>query len=293
MFDSVHNFWIQFNDPLEGRVNYMYLDQKGWVSTGIGNKIDETAHADSAPTDAERSQSLAEARELHWIVNDDGSDATADQVAADWDTVKGHLEKASEGHNAFQPPMTKLHLDDSEIDRNVFAKLDQMESVLLSRSEFSDFASWPANAQLATLSMCWALGPTLNDFPMFRAAVANHDWKGAADQCHFTPDEGTIQIRNKLDREHFQLAQLVADQGQPVDQIAMQLSDVFDVQGALLALGFKPGRQDGADGPQTQAAVQAFQTANGLDPNGRSDDPATVSALSSQLANAGFNVLSA
>ncbi|MFB7510320.1 peptidoglycan-binding domain-containing protein [Streptomyces broussonetiae] len=294
MFDSVHNFWIQFNDPLEGRVNFMYLDQKGWVSTGIGNKIDETAEADSAPSPAERDKSLAEAREFHWLLDSDNSDATADQVAADWDNVKGHLDLAAQGHNAFKP-LTQLHLDNDEIDRNVFVKLDQMESVLLSQSEFSDFANWPANAQLATLSMCWALGPTLKGFPMFRTAVANHDWNGAADQCHFTPDEGTIQIRNKLDRENFQLAQLVADQGQPVDQIAVQLSDVFDVQGALLTLGSKPGpgRQDGADGPTTQAAVRAFQTANGLDPNGRFDDPDTLSALSSQLAGAGFNVVSA
>ncbi|KOV61352.1 peptidoglycan-binding domain-containing protein [Streptomyces sp. MMG1121] len=293
MFDSVRNYWIGFNDPLEGRVHFMYLDQKGWVSTGIGNKIDETAHPDSAPTDAERQSSLAEARDFHWLVNDDDSDATADQIAADWDAVKGHLELAAQGHNAFRP-LTSLHVGDDEIDRGVFSKLDQMESVLLSHSEFGDFADWPANAQLAALSMSWALGPTLNDFPVFRAAVANHDWNGAADQCHFTPDEGTIQIRNKLDREHFLLAQLVADQGQPSEQIAMRLSDVFEVQGALLALGFNPGRQDGADGPSTQAGVRAFQTANGIDPaNGQFDDPATVSALSSRLAGAGFNVIPA
>ncbi|MFF2125496.1 peptidoglycan-binding protein [Streptomyces olivochromogenes] len=294
MFDNVRNYWIGFNDPLEGRVAFMYLDQKGWVSTGIGNKIDETATANSMPTDTEREHSLAEARELRWLVNGEGSEATADQVSADWDAVKGHLELAPQGHNAFKPPLTSLHLENDEIDRGVFAKLDQMESVLLSRAEFNGFADWPANAQLATLSMCWALGPTLNDFPMFRAAVANNDWNGAADQCHFTPDEGTIQIRNKLDREHFLLAQAVADQGQPVERIAMELSDVFDVQGALLILGFDPGRQDGADGPRTRAAIQAFQTANGIDPpNGQFDDAATLSALSAQLTSADFNVLSA
>lgn len=293
MFDSVRDYWIAFNDPLEGRVAFMYLDQKGWVSTGIGNKIDETEKPDSAPSADERERSLAEARQYRWLVNDDGSEATADQVAADWDAVKGHLELAPQGHNAFRPPLTSLHVDDDEIDRRVFAKLDQMESTLLSRTEFSGFAAWPANAQLATLSMCWALGPTLNDFPTFRAAVARNDWQTAADECHFTPDEGTIRIRNKLDRAHFVLAQAVADQGQPVEQIAMQLADVFGVQGALLALGFKPGAQDGVDGPGTQAAVRAFQNANGIDPaNGQFDDATTVSALGSQLTGAGFNVLS-
>ncbi|MFI9564377.1 hypothetical protein [Streptomyces rishiriensis] len=96
MFDSVRN-WIGFNDPLEGRVNFVYLDQKGWVSTGIGNKLDETAQADSAPTDAERERSLAEARELRWLVNDDGAEATADQVAADWDALRRQFQVPFDG----------------------------------------------------------------------------------------------------------------------------------------------------------------------------------------------------
>ncbi|MEU8678665.1 hypothetical protein [Streptomyces sp. NPDC048560] len=37
----------------------MYLDQKGWVSTGIGNKIDETVHENSPPSPTERESSLA------------------------------------------------------------------------------------------------------------------------------------------------------------------------------------------------------------------------------------------
>lgn len=289
MLQSVRDYWITFNDPLEGRVHFMYLDQKGWVSTGIGNKIDETAAANSPPSAAERAASLAEANELRWL-DEAGSEATPDQVASDWDTVKSHLELASAGHLAFQPPMTKLHLEDDEIDRNVFAKVDQMETVLLGRSDFAGFAAWPANAQLATLSMCWALGPAFH-FPLFQGHVAVRDWNGAADECHFNPDVGTIMIRNKLDRSHFLLAQAVENQGLPPQAIALDLSDVFGVQGALITLGYKPGRQDGADGPSTQGAVRAFQSDNGLDQNGAFNDPSTVSALGSPLSDRGFTVL--
>lgn len=44
----------------------------------------------------------------------------------------------------------------------------------------------------------------------------------------------------------------------------MSGQDVFAVQHALVARGFSPGTVDGVYGPNTAAAVRAFQTANGL-----------------------------
>jgi hypothetical protein len=286
----VRDYWISFNDPLEGRVNFMYLDVKGYVSTGIGNKIDQTARDNSAPTEAERSASLAAAFRLRWLVDDLSTEATPDEVAGEWDTVKSHMELAPLGHRSFQPPLTRLHVDDDEIDRHVFEKLEEMESVLAGRPEFADFASWPANAQLATLSMCWAMGPKFR-FPTFQGHVAQRNWGGAADECHFTPDVGTIVIRNKLDRAHFLLAGEVESQGLPAEQIALDLSDVFGVQGALLALAFTPLSQDGVDGPRTQGKVKEFQSSAGVAENGAFDDPDTVSALAARLSGLGFTVL--
>ncbi|MEU8679520.1 peptidoglycan-binding domain-containing protein [Streptomyces sp. NPDC048560] len=291
MHQSVRDQWIAFNDPLEGRVNFMYLDQKGWVSTGIGNKIDQTAAANSSPSAAERSASLALAGELRWL-DGNGSPVTADLVASEWDKVKGRLDLAPRGHGSFAPPFTSLHVADDEIDRHVFAKLDQMESFLTGRPEFGAFGSWPANAQLAALSMCWALGPAFK-FPKLQGHVRERNWTSAADECHFTPDEGTIKVRNKLDRAHFLLARTVEDRGLPADRLALDLSDVFGVQGALLALRFEPGRQDGADGPLTQGAVRKFQGENGLEQNGSFNDAATLAALGTRLSEAGFTVLGA
>ncbi|MET8289439.1 peptidoglycan-binding domain-containing protein [Streptomyces sp. NPDC005132] len=292
MHQSVRDYWITFNDPLEGRVDFMYLDVKGYVSTGIGNKIDESAQDNSAPTAEERATSLVAANRLRWLVNDVDTDATSEDVATDWDTVKSHLELAPLGLHGKFKPFTRLHVDDQEIDRHVFAKLDEMESVLTSRDGFGGFASWPANAQLATLSMCWAMGPKFR-FPKFQSHVQDRNWAGAADECHFTPDVSTIRIRNMLDRAHFLLARDVEDRGLPIEPIALGVSDVFGVQGALLALAFKPLSQDGVDGPLTQGKVSEFQSASGLVENGAFDDPDTVSALAAQLSGRGFTVLGA
>ncbi|MER7575062.1 peptidoglycan-binding protein [Streptomyces sp. NPDC126514] len=298
MHQSVRDYWISFNDPLEGRVHFMYLDVKGYVSTGIGNKIDQTARDNSAPTAQERADSLVAAGRLRWLVNDVDVEATPDDIAAEWDSVKSRLDLAPLGHGRFAPPLTRLHVDDDEIDRHVFEKLDKMESVLIERldasghSSFGEFASWPANAQLATLSMAWAMGPKFR-FPKFQGHVSNRNWVGAADECHFTPDVGTIIIRNKLDRAHFLLARAMEDQGLSLEQIALDVSDVFGVQGALLALGFTPLSQDGVDGPRTQGKVKEFQSASGLAGNGAFDDPDTVAALAAQLSGRGFIVFGA
>ena len=37
MHMSVRNYFIKFNEPIEKRVPYMYLDVKGLVTIGVGN----------------------------------------------------------------------------------------------------------------------------------------------------------------------------------------------------------------------------------------------------------------
>ncbi|HLY58165.1 MAG TPA: GH25 family lysozyme [Stellaceae bacterium] len=53
---------------------------------------------------------------------------------------------------------------------------------------------------------------------------------------------------------------------------------VLDIQTRLKALGFDPGTLDGEMGPQTEAAIKAFQAANGLTPDGIVG-PLTLAAL--------------
>lgn len=208
MRDGVRDIWLDFNTPLEARLPYMYLDSKGYVTTGIGNLIDSTKLPLTAPTDAERSASLATVGRMTWLRNSDGGSAGSDEIAAEWDTVKSRMDLAPRGGGHFAPPVTTLSIDDDEIDRIVFERLDQMEAFLKKRPPFADFDSWPADAQLGVLSMAWGMGPAFN-FPRFQGFAAVEDWENAATECRFNPDTGTITQRNDLNQQCFLNAERV------------------------------------------------------------------------------------
>jgi hypothetical protein len=286
MKDGVRRYWIEFNTPLEGRVHYMYLDWKGWVSTGVGNLIDATAQPMSAPSAAERATSLTMAGQFGWTTAD-GTAAGADLVAADWDAVKARLDLAPSGHLAFAP-LTHLVLSDDEINRMIFVKVDEMERYLKSRTEFADFDSWPADAQLAVLSMSWGMGPAFN-FPTFGSYVAQGDWADAATECGFQPDQGTIKIRNMLDAQSLRNAARVAADGYDPEQLVIDLTNILGVQIALRHYGFDPGPTDGAGGPRTTAAVSAYQSASGVTPTGNPED--ITAELAAALTGEGFTAL--
>ncbi|WP_406724914.1 hypothetical protein WJ438_09985 [Streptomyces sp. GD-15H] len=200
---SVRDFWMEFNEPLEGRLSFMYLDVKGLVSTGVGNRIDASRGTLQEPTASEREASHAIARRLRWLTAD-GDEATAEQIDSEWDLVKSRTDLAPRGGGSFAA-ITSLRLPDDEIERLVFSKLDEMEGHLRRRTEFSSFDSWPADAQLGVLSMSWGMGPAFR-FPRFQAFVSSDDWEGAATECRFNPEIGTIVIRNDRNQKLFRNA---------------------------------------------------------------------------------------
>ncbi len=181
--------------PFEGVVHFMYLDVKGLVTTGIGNLIDTPDEALSLP----------------WR-NADGSLATRMQIAAEWSYVKSRQDLKLHGGMAYGA-VTRLRLDDAGIAAVVGRTLDRMDSQLSHR--FADYETWPADAQLATLSLAWACGAAFR-FPKLEACLKAGDFAqwhlddeghvvitgGAAYHCAINPagNPGVVP-RNKKNRE--------------------------------------------------------------------------------------------
>src|SRR6185369_2729416 len=102
------------------------------------------------------------------------------EVADAWTKVHDAQSYAKlGGGNAYWAHLTSLRLDHDGIAQLVKSKLAANEEILKKR--FPAWESWPADAQLGTLSMAWAMGPNFN-FPRFQAAVTQliPDFRAAA-----------------------------------------------------------------------------------------------------------------
>ena len=159
--------WRALSEPLEGRVPHMYLDVKGLVTCGVGNWL-------ATPSAAVR---------LPWRLLEGGGLALPSEIAAEWRRVAA-LEAARTPN--YYASRTTLRLDDETIDELVFDTLYDNAAILAQR--WPAWPSFPADAQLALLSLAWAVGPGLNGWPKLCDAVARRDWLTAADESHIRED---------------------------------------------------------------------------------------------------------
>jgi hypothetical protein len=199
--EAVRAAFVPFTLPLEGAlpghmgITWMYPDVKNLVSTGLGNLIDPVGLALGLP-----------------FIHLDGTPASRDEIAAEWHRIK-NLPPDTKGRTAAQlghlyaKPFTTLRLTNAGIEQLVNRKLAENESVVA--TIFKEWASWPADAQLATHSMAWACGAGIFSpragrahWPKLTAALHALDFRTAAVEC-FMPEERTIgglRPRNKANR---------------------------------------------------------------------------------------------
>jgi hypothetical protein len=146
----------------------MYLDIKGLVTVGVGNLVDPVEAAQVLPFRFKNNPSVM---------------ATRDQIAAEWQRLKGNPSLARDGFRACES-LTELELSDEAIDSLIFARLSQNEDFLKRQPWFQGFDTWPADGQMGLLSMAWAMGPGgPGQFPHFRAGCQSMDFNVAAKEC--------------------------------------------------------------------------------------------------------------
>ncbi|MDQ2944454.1 MAG: hypothetical protein M3Y27_00650 [Acidobacteriota bacterium] len=173
MHSKVQAQFRAFNEPFEGAISYMYLDVLGLVTVGVGNLIDPVTVATTLPFRFKHKPGIANA----------GALATKEQIVAEWQELKANTSLAHKGHLACAP-ITDLELDEAAIDAVIAERLAKNESFLKREPPFKNFDTWPADGQLAVLSMAWAMGPAgVLNFHHLCASCATMDFKAAATQC--------------------------------------------------------------------------------------------------------------
>lgn len=151
----------------------MYLDVKGLVTVGVGNLVDPVESAQALPFRFRNKPGITAP----------GTPATADQIAAEWQRLKGNTSLAVRGYKACDA-ITQLELSDDAIDALILDRLTKNETFLKRQAWFQNLDAWPADAQLGLLSMAWAMGPAgPGDFSRFRAACQSMDFHTAAAEC--------------------------------------------------------------------------------------------------------------
>ncbi len=182
MRDSVKAAFVAFTEAFEGSVATMYLDVKGLVTVAIGNLIDPVGAALDMP-----------------FLHKDGSLASRSEIGAEWRLMKTNRSLSILGWTAAAKIAT-LHLGPDGISAVVQKKLAANEAYLVEmKGRFPDFSTWPADAQLAVLSMAWACGPAFQ-FPKFEACMHARDFAGAATFCHMEDSHNAgLRPRNAAD----------------------------------------------------------------------------------------------
>jgi GH24 family phage-related lysozyme (muramidase) len=146
-------------------VPHMYLDTRGNVTIGAGQKL----------------PSVHDAKDLPLVNRNTGMPATSLEIETDYKSVK----KQKIGMHYFKyRQATTLELPPDEIDTLLDQRIKDFE-LALRRMFGSKWDTYPEDAQLGILDMIYTQGPTglRSMFPKFVQAVRDEDWTGAAQEC--------------------------------------------------------------------------------------------------------------
>lgn len=202
----VRERFYDFSEPMEGAVPWMYQDVKGLVSIGVGILIDPIGLAMGLP-----------------FLRSDGYPASRAEITEEWHRIKA-LPPNAKGQTAAQlghlyaHPHTKLRLSREGLRSTLENKAAGFDAHLA--KTYPGYEDWPADAQLATMSMAWACGPGFGQvpppsgFPKLSRALKDWDFRIAAVEC-FMPEERTIsglRPRNRVNRMLYINAAIVMEQ---------------------------------------------------------------------------------
>lgn len=187
MKQSVLDVFPAFTARLEGARNWPSLNRKGWVTVAWGCLIDP----------------FTLARHLPWLNDDTGEPATQSEVWRNWKRVKESRNLAHQGPEAAKR-YSVIRLADETMRELVCERL-RLNSAFVTSHWFPAFTDWPADAQLATMSIAWVLGASaFGDMPKLMRPAIEQAWLTCAEECFVpTVDNPALVPRNWANRKLF------------------------------------------------------------------------------------------
>jgi GH24 family phage-related lysozyme (muramidase) len=210
----------------EGNVPHMYLDSRGNVTVGVGNKLDNANAAASLP----------------FVHKSDGVAATPEEKRTEWTTISG---KEANHPAAYYNQFALLVMRQPDIDALLTNRLSGFESDL--RSIFPSYNAFPPQAQEGLIDMIFNLGRAgLLNFTRLVVAVRAQDWFLAASESR---RNGVQPERNDDVRQLFehagQLSRVLEGRwvgtANPAGSAAVQITTVFTKVGSNSYTGVMSG----------------------------------------------------
>lgn len=190
MRQIVRDGFFDYSAKREGFTPFMYADTLNLITTGIGNLIDAGPRNSTEVTP----QAMAPAMGLPWFHKGpgwnpknpvtDGVRASQSEIADAWAATKRAGIQAQGGFK--YQNTTSLTLDMDGLKTLFNKTLSSFDAALA--KHYPGYEQWPADAQLAILSMSWAMGPAFHPalgFQGFFNAVSREDFEAAKPEAVF------------------------------------------------------------------------------------------------------------
>lgn len=198
MRQSVRDIFLEFSTRYTACVPWMYLDSQGMVRTAI--------HCSLEPID--------NAFALPWVSKDDGRKSELNEVSADWVRVKKQRNLVHLGPNRARF-IAQLELTKDGIELATNRQLDAYLREIVTVFPTEAWESYPANVQLAIMSMVWMLGgtsqlgfnPSQPNLYHFVRAIHERAWASAAENCFLDETQDPkLKPRNWANRKLLSVA---------------------------------------------------------------------------------------
>ncbi len=212
MRQVIKETFFDFTAGREGFTPFMYCDILNLVTTGVGNLVDAGPNHNpggNSPSivrarlnNVVSAAAMTPAMRLPWRLKAPGWTSknplagnlvSPSEVADAWTKVKRQNEVVpdfSQRGGFAYAGLTNLTLDMEAIKKLFGDTLRDFDAKVAAK--YPTYEQWPADAQMAVLSMSWAMGPNFN-FPAFKAAVDRMDFKSAAQQSFFKGGGGKLE----------------------------------------------------------------------------------------------------